>query len=251
MAGGLKGPQYGRPTSDLQMAEDRAGPYSLRRPVALAMVAIAARRRRAARERGQQSSQPLEALTIPLYRARRDCFCQTQLKDRVGVFADDTLAQGQWPRCTAALRVEGSGHHGLLRFLQSTQISDQVRNFVIGKFAFVGRHLRLGNDRNLAQVDLLKRPQLVLMIAKLHGPVVQVKQPARYRFAILGDYADKAVLTDFRVRLQDGKFQIWRCVPISLRSGPRRDPLPFTRWHVKHWPLPSNNLIPRCGSPGV
>src|SRR5260370_41103611 len=48
-AGSLKGPKNGNATSDLQMAADRAGPYSLRRPLVLAILAIAARRRRAAR----------------------------------------------------------------------------------------------------------------------------------------------------------------------------------------------------------
>ena len=46
--GSLKGPRNGNPTSDLQMAADRARPYSLRRPLVLAILAIAAGRRRAA-----------------------------------------------------------------------------------------------------------------------------------------------------------------------------------------------------------
>ena len=44
----LKGPQNVNPTSDLQMAADRAGSYSLRRPLVLAILALATRRRRAA-----------------------------------------------------------------------------------------------------------------------------------------------------------------------------------------------------------
>ena len=30
-------------------------------------------------------------------------------------------------------------------------------------------------------------------------------------------------------------------MPMSLRSGPIREPLPCTRWQVAHWPLPSNS----------
>jgi len=48
-AGSLKGPKNGNAPSDLQMTADRAGPNSLRRPLVLAILAIAARRRRAAR----------------------------------------------------------------------------------------------------------------------------------------------------------------------------------------------------------
>src|SRR6266849_807339 len=62
-AGSLKGPKNGNATSDLQMAADRAGPYSLRRPLVLAILAIAARRRRGAR-RARAASRPYDRVAL-------------------------------------------------------------------------------------------------------------------------------------------------------------------------------------------
>jgi len=76
-AGSLKGPQHGNPTSNLQMAADRAGPYSLRRPLVLAILAIAARRRRAAR-RARAASRPydrVEAVKKSIWIGRMGCPC--------------------------------------------------------------------------------------------------------------------------------------------------------------------------------
>src|ERR1019366_2140729 len=62
-AGSLKGPPNGDPTSDLQLAADRAGPYSLRRPLVLAVLAVAARHRRAAR-RAWAASRPYDGVAL-------------------------------------------------------------------------------------------------------------------------------------------------------------------------------------------
>src|SRR4029453_14018956 len=40
-----------------------------------------------------------------------------------------------------------------------------------------------------------------------------------------------------------------RMRPISLRSVAVYGPLPLTRWHVAHPPLPENSASPRAGSP--
>ena len=35
---------------------------------------------------------------------------------------------------------------------------------------------------------------------------------------------------------------------MSLKSGPKYEPTPCARWQLMHWPLPTNNVLPREAS---
>ena len=40
-----------------------------------------------------------------------------------------------------------------------------------------------------------------------------------------------------------------RAAPMSLRSGPKREPVPLTVWQLRHAPFPSKIAFPRVASP--
>ena len=105
----------------------------------------------------------------------------------------------------------------------------------------------------LTKVRFGKRPQLFLRVQHHHLKRVEVQQPSDDGRPVTRDDTVEAVFRkDFGVGIEQRRFELLRTCevdPMSVRSGPRRDPFPKMRWQLWQLPLPATIAAPAVSFP--